>query len=171
LSEHLFEHVRPMLSAAMAERIAFLRAPRWIGTDAALAARRRLQALLERPPTLRTEGLLLVGPYANGKTMIAERFVLQHLGCRIDELDRPNARGNGPGAFLCERDRGIGRARERSPLGRALAEQVDALFRQLRPRLLSSTSSTMHCVVDRATSRRFSRSSGASAASTTSRRC
>ena len=52
-----------MLSAPMAERIAFLRAPRWIGTDAALAAHRRLQALLERPPTLRTEGLLLVGPY------------------------------------------------------------------------------------------------------------
>ena len=50
MAVHVVEAVRPLLSAPLAERIAFLRAPRWIGTDAALAAHRRLQALLERPP-------------------------------------------------------------------------------------------------------------------------
>jgi len=80
VAEHLFDHVRTVLAAPLTERIAFIRAPRWIGTDAALAVHRRLQELLERPTMLRTEGLMLVGPYANGKTMIAERFVLQHIG-------------------------------------------------------------------------------------------
>jgi hypothetical protein len=40
VAEHLFDHVRPVLAAPLTERIAFIRAPRWIGTDAALAAHR-----------------------------------------------------------------------------------------------------------------------------------
>ena len=81
-----------MLSAPMAERIAFIRAPRWIGTDAALSAHRRLQTLLERSPMLRTEGLLLVGPYANGKTMIAERAAAPRVIGPTQGLDREHTR-------------------------------------------------------------------------------
>ena len=35
-----------------------------------------MRQLLERPPSLRPRGLLIAGPYHNGKTMIAERFAV-----------------------------------------------------------------------------------------------
>ena len=38
-----------------------------------------LEELLVRPPSLRTDGLMLLGPYANGKSMIAERFARTYL--------------------------------------------------------------------------------------------
>ena len=38
-----------------------------------------LEDLLVRPPSLRPNGLMLLGPYANGKSMIAERFALTDL--------------------------------------------------------------------------------------------
>ncbi len=127
-----------MLSAPMAERIAFMRAPRWIGTDAALAAHRRLQTLLERPPMLRTEGLLLVGPYANGKTMIAERFVLQHLGSSAQRKAWivQTHEGTGLAHFYASVIAGLGAPTSGLRSVARLAEQVDALFRQLRPRML-----------------------------------
>jgi hypothetical protein len=43
------------------------------------SAQRQLVDLISRPAALRTHGLILVGPYANGKTMIAERFAIDHL--------------------------------------------------------------------------------------------
>jgi hypothetical protein len=61
------------------DRIAHIRAPRRIGHHVAKQAHERLSELLSRPPALRTIGLMLVGPYANGKTMIAERFAVEHL--------------------------------------------------------------------------------------------
>jgi hypothetical protein len=138
LAEHLFEHVRPVLAAPLTERVAFIRAPRWIGTDDALAAHRRLQALLERPPMLRTEGLMLVGPYANGKTMIAERFVLQHLGSAAERKAWivQTREGTGLAHFYASVIAGLGAPASGLRSVSRLAEQVDALFRQLRPRIL-----------------------------------
>ena len=77
--DHLFDNVRPWLARPVDERIAFIRSARWIGTPQARAAHAMLQDLLVRPPSLRATGLMLLGPYANGKSMIAERFALTDL--------------------------------------------------------------------------------------------
>ena len=69
----------PLLQADDVMRIAHVRAPRWISHPAAGAAHDAMGLLLERPPSLRPRGLLLAGPYHNGKTMIAERFAVEHL--------------------------------------------------------------------------------------------
>ncbi|AVA23687.1 MULTISPECIES: TniB family NTP-binding protein [unclassified Rhizobium] len=79
MADHLLDHVRPYLDRDREERIAYIRAPRWIGHHVAKDSHRRLADLMSRPPSLRTQGLILVGPYANGKTMIAERFAVEHL--------------------------------------------------------------------------------------------
>ena len=79
MADHLLDHVRPHLDRSVEDRIAYIRAPRWIGHHVAIQAHRRLAELLSRPPALRTRGLMLVGPYANGKTMIAERFAVEGL--------------------------------------------------------------------------------------------
>ncbi|HMO30832.1 TniB family NTP-binding protein, partial [Enterovirga sp.] len=68
--------MRPWLQKPAAERIAYLQAPRWIGTQAARDGIDTLLVCLDRPPTLRTRGVMLIGPYANGKSMIAERFTV-----------------------------------------------------------------------------------------------
>ena len=77
--DHLFDNVRPWLARPVDERIAFIRSARWIGTPPARAAHAMLEDLLVRPPSMRTTGLMLLGPYANGKSMIAERFALTDL--------------------------------------------------------------------------------------------
>lgn len=79
MPDHLLKHVQPYLDRGHEERIAYIRAPRWIGHHVAKDAHRRLAELLSRPSSLRTQGLMLVGPYANGKTMIAERFTVECL--------------------------------------------------------------------------------------------
>lgn len=77
VADHLFEHARRFLNLGDEERIAYIRAPRWIGHQVAQGSHQRLTELLNRPASLRTQGLMLVGPYANGKTMIAERFAVE----------------------------------------------------------------------------------------------
>lgn len=138
MAEHLFEHVRPVLAAPLAERIAFIRAPRWIGTDAALAAHRRLQGLLDRPATLRTDGLMLVGPYANGKTLIAERFVLQHMDSAPERRVwlAQTREGTGLAHFYASLISGLGAPASGLRSVARLSEQVDALLKALRPRVL-----------------------------------
>ncbi|WP_284727972.1 TniB family NTP-binding protein [Sphingomonas psychrolutea] len=88
--DHLLEHVRPHLGHDQAARIAYIRAPRWIGHHVAQDSHRRLAELLDRPPSLRSQGLMLVGPYANGKTMIAERFAVEHLRTSPEQRTKPN---------------------------------------------------------------------------------
>ena len=136
--DHLIEHVRPYLDRDQEERIAYIRAPRWIGHHAAQDSHRRLAELLLRPPSLRTQGLMLVGPYANGKTMIAERFAVEHL------RTSPNQRvwiaqtreGAGLGHFYASILQAL-----RAPggdmwnLGRK-TEQLDHLLFSLKPRVL-----------------------------------
>ena len=39
MTEHLLDHVRPYLDQPIADRVAFVGSPRWIGYDAALKAR------------------------------------------------------------------------------------------------------------------------------------
>ncbi|MFB9953031.1 TniB family NTP-binding protein [Rhizobium puerariae] len=138
MSDHLLEHVRSYLDRDPEERIAYVRASRWIGHQVAQHAHQRLADLLSRPPSLRTQGLMLVGPYANGKTMIAERFAVEHL--RRSHEQRvwmiQTREGVGLGHFYGSILQAL-----RAPGGdlhdvRRKAEQLDHLLATLKPRML-----------------------------------
>ncbi|CUX72025.1 MULTISPECIES: TniB family NTP-binding protein [Agrobacterium] len=138
MSEHLLDHVRPYLERDQDERIAYIRAPRWIGHQVAQDSHRRLTELLSRPPSLRTQGLMLVGPYANGKTMIAERFAVEHLRTSVQQrLWMVQTReGAGLGHFYASILQAL-----RAPGGdiwnvSRKAEQLDHLLASLKPRVL-----------------------------------
>ncbi|MBP0440328.1 TniB family NTP-binding protein [Tianweitania sediminis] len=138
MADHLLDHVRPHLDRSTEERIAYIQAPRWIGHQVALTAHERLAELLWRPPSLRTRGLMLVGPYANGKTMIAERFAVGHL--RTAEQQRVWVVQTREGAGLAHFYGSILQAL-RAPTGSSRdigrkAEQVDHLLDRLKPRIL-----------------------------------
>ncbi|BCH19680.1 TniB family NTP-binding protein [Mesorhizobium sp. L-2-11] len=138
MADHLLDHVRPVLSQSMEERIAYIQAPRWVGHQVALQAHQRLAELLARPPALRTRGLMLVGPYANGKTMIAERFAVEHL--RAAERQRVWVVQTREGAGLAHFYGSILQAL-RAPVGNnrdigRKAEQIDHLLGSLKPRIL-----------------------------------
>ena len=131
-------------AATVEERVAFIRSPRWIGYEKAVAAHRALDELLARPPTLRPPGLLLLGPYANGKTMIAERFAITH----FKEVQRAREAAKGLGGADARRGRaGLVHFHAailhalRAPTSKtrdlvAKGEQIDLLFAQLMPRIL-----------------------------------
>ncbi|MBE0702440.1 MULTISPECIES: TniB family NTP-binding protein [Phyllobacteriaceae] len=138
MADHLLDHVRPYLDRSTEERIAYIQVPRWIGHQVALIAHERLAELLSRPPSLRTRGLMLVGPYANGKTMIAERFAVGHL--RTAEQQRVWVVQTREGAGLAHFYGSILQAL-RAPTGSSRdvgrkAEQVDHLLERLKPRIL-----------------------------------
>jgi len=138
MADHLFDHVRPYLDRSLEDRIAYFRAPRWIGHQGAKQALERLNELLARPPALRTRGLMLVGPYANGKTMIAERFAVAHL--KASGSQRVWVVQTREGAGLAHFYGSILRAL-RAPTGNSRdvgrkAEQVDHLLDRLQPRIL-----------------------------------
>lgn len=138
MPDHLLEHVRPYLDCGLEERIAYIRAPRWIGHHVAKDAHRRLADLLSRPSSLRTQGLMLVGPYANGKTMIAERFAVEHLRSSPEQRVWivQTREGAGLGHFYASILQAL-----RAPggdmrdVGRK-AEQLDHLLASLKPRVL-----------------------------------
>jgi TniB protein len=138
MADHLLDHVRPYLDQSIADRVAFIRSPRWIGYDAALKAQACLRDLLVRPPSLRTAGVLLVGPYANGKTMIAERFAIEHL--RVSPAQKVWVVQTREGAGLSHFYSSILYALK-APLGPVRdvvrkAEQLDRLLSELSPRVL-----------------------------------
>lgn len=138
MADHLLDHVRPYLDQSMEERIAYILAPRWVGHQVALQAHERLAELLARPPALRTRGLMLVGPYANGKTMIAERFAVERL--RAAERQRVWVVQTREGAGLAHFYGSILQAL-RAPVGNnrdigRKAEQIDHLLGSLKPRIL-----------------------------------
>ncbi len=138
MADHLFDHVRPYLDRSLEDRIAYFRAPRWIGHQGAKQALERLNELLARPPALRTRGLMLVGPYANGKTMIAERFAVAHL--KASGSQRVWVVQTREGAGLAHFYGSILRAL-RAPTGNSRdvgrkAEPVDHLLDRLQPRIL-----------------------------------
>lgn len=138
MADHLLDHVRPYLDRSLEDRVAYIRAPRWIGHKVAMQAHERLAELLTRPPALRTRGLLLVGPYANGKTMIAERFAVEHL--KTAEPQRVWVVQTREGAGLAHFYGSILQAL-RAPIGNSRdvnrkAEQIDHLLGSLKPRIL-----------------------------------
>ncbi|AYG61814.1 TniB family NTP-binding protein [Rhizobium jaguaris] len=138
MPDHLLDHVRPYLDRSREERIAYIRAPRWIGHQVAKDSRRRLAELLSRPQSLRTHGLMLIGPYANGKTMIAERFAVEHLRNSSEQRVwiAQTREGAGLGHFYASILQAL-----RAPggdlwdVGRK-AEQLDHLLATLKPRVL-----------------------------------
>ena len=98
-----------------------------------------MRQLLERPPSLRPRGLLIAGPYHNGKTMIAERFAVEHL--RRADRQRvwviQTREGAGLSHFYASILSGL-RAPQAAgwrSLSRA-SEQVDHLLDSVKPRLL-----------------------------------
>jgi SpoVK/Ycf46/Vps4 family AAA+-type ATPase len=122
----------------MEERAAYIQSQRWIGHQVAMRAHERLAELLARPPAFRTRGLMLVGPYANGKTMIAERFAVEHL--RTAERQRVWVVQTREGAGLTHFYGSILQAL-RAPIGKSRdvgrkAEQIDHLLDSLKPRML-----------------------------------
>ncbi len=138
MDDHLFDHVRPYLDRSLEDRIAYIRSPRWIGHHGAKQALERLNELMCRPPALRTGGLMLVGPYANAKTMIAERFSVTHL--KTCESQRVWVVQTREGAGLAHFYGSILGAL-RAPMGNSRdvgrkAEQVDHLLDGLKPKIL-----------------------------------
>ncbi|RDL46781.1 hypothetical protein BLJAPNOD_06440 [Ensifer sp. M14] len=137
MPDHLLDHVRSYLDRDPDDRIAYVRAPRWIGHQVAKDTHRRLADLLSRPASLRTQGLMLVGPYANGKTMIAERFAVEHLRTAAKQKVWivQTREGAGLGHFYASILQAL-----RAPIGdRSVgrkAEQVDHLLASLKPRVL-----------------------------------
>jgi hypothetical protein len=142
MGEHLTESVRSWLQKPAAERIAHLQAPRWIGTQAARDAIDLLQTSLDRAPALRTRGVMLIGPYANGKSMIAERFAI--MDRRRAEAERNPRRvvlvqtreGSGLVNFYAGMLAALEAPRIKARDSSAKAEQLDHLLRQLKPRVM-----------------------------------
>src|SRR5947209_186932 len=60
------------------DRVASIRADRWIGYTRARQALADLEELLLWPQRQRMQNLLLIGPTNNGKSMIIERFRREH---------------------------------------------------------------------------------------------
>ncbi|WP_312881569.1 TniB family NTP-binding protein [Actinomadura alba] len=75
---HLHEGVRNVARLPAAERLAYVRADRWIGYTRATRAITRLEELLAWPEKQRMPNLLLIGPTNNGKSMIVEKFRRTH---------------------------------------------------------------------------------------------
>ena len=116
MADHLLDHVRPYLDRSPEERIAGIRARR-VGSDTTgrRAGARAAEGKLPVSPALRTRGLMLVGPYANGKTMIAERFAVAQLKARVAAgLGGPDAEGAGSLISTRVSCRRFGRRRKKS---------------------------------------------------------
>ena len=75
---HLTPAARQLLHLPDAERIARIRADRWVDTPRAVLALGKLAELLDSPPRARMPNLLIWGDSGMGKTMIAEKFLRDH---------------------------------------------------------------------------------------------
>jgi len=76
-------HLAPIAQSAIflpdSERIARIRADRWIGYPKARQALDQLEDLFTLPERQRMQNMLLISPTNNGKSMIIEKFRRQHL--------------------------------------------------------------------------------------------
>jgi len=77
-ARHLHATAREVLDLSAAERIDYIRRPRWIGYTRAKQLLDKLDDLLTHPKTHRMPNLLIVGNTHAGKTMLANRFVQLH---------------------------------------------------------------------------------------------
>jgi Bacterial TniB protein len=75
---HLSPSATECLALSTEERIARIRAPRWIGYPRSKKVLAKLEDLLSYPKSHRMPNVLLVGETNNGKTMLIERFRSQH---------------------------------------------------------------------------------------------
>jgi len=75
---HLHPAVRQAALLPADQRLAVIRADRWIGYPRASQALARLEALLAWPTRQRMPNMLLIGPTNNGKSMIIEKFRRAH---------------------------------------------------------------------------------------------
>ena len=75
---HLIPSAQNTVKLPAGERIARIRADRWIGYTLAQKALTKLEELFTYPERQRMPNLLIVGPTNNGKTMIIEKFRRQH---------------------------------------------------------------------------------------------
>ena len=75
---HLTPAARQLLHLPDAERIARIRADRWVDTPRAVLALGKLADLLDSPPRARMPNVLIWGDSGMGKTMIAEKFLRDH---------------------------------------------------------------------------------------------
>lgn len=78
---HLLPAYRHQAALADAERIAWIRADRWLDLDQARVALSRLEDLLVYPPRDRMPCLLLYGDTGMGKTKIIRKFLRDHPAC------------------------------------------------------------------------------------------
>ena len=76
--DHLIPSAQKTAQLPDAERIARIRADRWIGYTQAQKALAKLEDLFTHPERQRMPNLLIVGPTNNGKTMLVEKFRRQH---------------------------------------------------------------------------------------------
>jgi hypothetical protein len=86
--KHLNESAREALKLPIEERIARLRAPRWIGYTRAKEILDQLEELLTHPKKHRMPNLLIYGDTNNGKSMIVNRFYGRH-----EAYDNPAGEG------------------------------------------------------------------------------
>lgn len=75
---HLSEKAAAWLQREDADRIHYIRSPKWIGYDGANTILDRLESLLMHPKSHRMPNLLVVGDTNNGKTMLVKRFCKRH---------------------------------------------------------------------------------------------
>lgn len=75
---HLLPKAAAYLERPDAERLTYIRSPRWIGYTQAKTILGQLEELLGHPKSHRMPNLLIVGDTNNGKTMLVRRFCNQH---------------------------------------------------------------------------------------------
>jgi hypothetical protein len=76
MTDHLSDEARLQLETLdTAARCAAIEAQRWIGYPAAMRALDALTQIRERPTSTRTAGVAVCGPFRNGKTMVADKFL------------------------------------------------------------------------------------------------
>ncbi len=84
---HLTPAAQSVAVLPAAERIAHVRADRWIGYTRATDALTRLEALFTWPSKQRMPNLLLIGPTNNGKSMIVEKFRRTHPPVSLEDRE------------------------------------------------------------------------------------
>jgi len=85
--DHLSPSVVPLLSEPDDIRIEHIQKGAWLGLEDAMAALKRMDAMLHHPTVPRMPNLLLVGPSFSGKTSILHKFVSNHLPNQAPERE------------------------------------------------------------------------------------
>lgn len=138
MTEHLNERAALQLETLSdQERREVMGESRWLAYDEAEDALRRINWLRARPRSNRTEGVAVLGPFRNGKTMLADKFMV------TDALQaRPAYYYQVPSEatrleFLTGLIKALGRIPD--PMRRTIEgrrQQVEELFAEYEPRVI-----------------------------------